>query len=138
MRRLAALLGLAALAACNTDIDQSTRPDNIAGTYHLVSLAGAPLPAPTTIDTTSFQLESGELVMTADGMWTELLALTTVSPTGVKRPSTTSGSGTWVILRDQAYIAFMDRRNAYSFSGVGSGNMIVLRTIGGQEMVYRR
>ena len=138
MRRLAAILGLAALAACNTDIDQSTRPDNIAGTYHLASLGGAPLPAPTTIDSTSFQLESGELVMTADGMWTESLALTTVSPSGVKQLTTSSGAGSWVILRDQAYIAFMDRRNAYSFSGVGSGNMIVLRTTGGQEMVYRR
>jgi hypothetical protein len=138
MRRFAAILGLAVLAACNTDIDQSTRPDNIAGTYHLASLGGAPLPASTTIDSTSFQLESGELVMTADGMWTESLALTTVSPTGVRQPATSSGAGSWVILRDQAYIAFMDRRNAYSFSGVGSGNMIVLRTTGGQEMVYRR
>ena len=138
MRRLAALLGLAALAACNTDIDQSTRPDKIAGTYHLVSLAGAPLPAPTTIDTISAQLISGGLVLTANGTWAETLTLTTASPTGIKQLVTSSGGGTWVILRDQAYIAFMDLRNAYSFSGVGSGNMIVLRTIGGQEMVYRR
>ncbi|CAN5903990.1 hypothetical protein BH11GEM1_BH11GEM1_27770 [soil metagenome] len=138
MRRLAALLGLAALAACSTDIDQSTRPDNLAGTYHLVSLAGAPLPAATTIDTVSAQLVSGDLVLTADGMWTETLSLTTASPTGVKQLLTSSGAGTWVILRDFAYIAFTDRINAYSFSGIGSGNMVVLKTVGGQEMVYRR
>ena len=138
MRRFASLLGLALLAACNTDIDQSTRPDNIAGTYHLATLAGASLPARTMIDTTAFQVVSGELVMTAGGMWTETLALTTVSPTGVTRSSTSSGGGSWVILRHQAYIAFTDRINAYSFSGVGSGSMIVLRTTGGQEMVYRR
>lgn len=138
MRRIASLLALVALTACSTDIDQSTRPDNIAGTYHLASLGGATLPVPTMVDSTTFQLVSGELVMTANGMWTEDLAFTTLSPTGVKQATTSSGAGTWVILRDQAYIAFMDRLNAYSFSGVGSGNMIVLETMGGQRMVYRR
>jgi len=138
MRRIASLLALVALTACSTDIDQSTRPDNIAGTYHLASLGGAPLPVPTMVDSTTFQLVSGELVMTANGMWTEDLAFTTLSPTGVKQATTSSGAGTWVILRDQAYIAFMDRLNAYSFSGVGSGNMIVLESIGGQRMVYQR
>ena len=138
MRHIASLLTLVALTACNTDIDQSTRPDNIAGTYHLASLGGTPLPATTTIDSTSFQLVSGELVMTANGMWTEELAFTTLSPTGVKQATTSSGAGTWIILRNQAYIAFTDRLNAYSFSGVGSGNMIVLETTGGQRMVYRR
>lgn len=138
MRRLAAILGLAALTACNTDIDQSTRPDNIAGTYHLATIGGASLPVSRTVDSTSVQLVSGELVMTADGMWTEALALTTISPTGVRRAVTSSGAGSWVILRDQAYIAFTDRLNAYSFSGVGSGSMIVLRTTDGEEMVYRR
>ena len=138
MRRLAAILGLAALTACNTDIDQSTRPDNIAGTYHLATLGGTPLPAATTVDSISAQLVSGELVLAVDGTWAESLTLTTVSPTGVKQTATSSGAGTWIILRDQAYIAFMDRLNAYSFSGVGSGNMIVLETTGGQQMVYRR
>ena len=138
MRRLAALLGLAVLTACSTDIDQSTRPDNLAGTYHLVSLAGAPLPAPTTIDTVSAQLVSGDLVLTANGTWTETLSLTTASPTGLKQLMTSSGAGRWVILRNFAYIAFTDRINAYSFSGVGSGNTVVLQTVGGQEMVYRR
>lgn len=138
MRHIASLLALVALTACNTDIDQSTRPDNIAGTYHLASLGGTPLPVPTTIDSTSFQLVSGELVMTANGMWTEELALTTLSPTGVKQAATSSGAGSWIILRNQAYIAFTDRLNSSSFSGVGSGNMIVLETTGGQRMVYRR
>ena len=138
MRRIVALLGLAALTACSTDIDTSTRPDNLAGTYHLVSLAGAPLPAATTIDTVSAQLVGGELVLTANGTWTETLSLTTTSPTGVNRLVTSSGAGSWVILRDFAYIAFTDRINTYSFSGIGSGNMIVLKTVGGQEMVYRR
>ena len=138
MRRIASLLALVALTACSTDIDQSTRPDNIAGTYHLASLGGAPLPVPTTIDSTTFQLVSGELLMTANGMWTEELAFTTLSPTGVTQAVTSSGAGSWIILREQAYIAFMDRLNGYSFSGVGSGNQIVLETIGGQRMVYRR
>ena len=138
MRRLAALLGLAALAACNTDIDQSTRPDFLAGTYHLVSLAGAPLPAPTTIDTVPAQLVSGGLVLRANGTWTETLFLTTASPAGVKKFVTSSGAGSWVILRDFAYIAFTDQTNAYSFSGIASGNMVVIKTAGGQEMVYRR
>ena len=138
MRHIASLLALVALTACNTDIDQSTRPDDIAGTYHLASLGGTPLPVPTTIDSTSFQLVSGELVMTANGMWTEELALTTLSPTGVKQAATSSGAGSWIILRNQAYIAFTDRLNSSSFSGVGSGNMIVLETTGGQRMVYRR
>ena len=138
MRRIACLLVLVTFAACTTDVDESTRPDKIAGTYHLATMGGAPLPVPTRIDTTSFQVQAGELVMTAGGTWTESLDVTTLSPTGVQQAFKSTGEGTWVILRDQAYIAFMDRRNAYSFSGVGSGSMIVLQTKGGQQMVYRR
>ena len=138
MRRLAAILGLAALAACTTDIDQSTRPDNLAGTYHLASLGGNALPAPITIDTFPARLVSGELVLTANGTWTETLAISTVSPTGVKQVVQLPAGGTWLILRDYAYIAFTDKVNAYSFSGVAAGNTVVLRSSEGQDMVYKR
>ena len=138
MRRLTAILGLAALTACSTDIDQSTRPDHIVGTYHLATVGGVPLPVSATVDSVSVQLLSGGLVMTVDGKWTESLAFTRVSPQGVRQIATSSGAGTWFILRDQAYIAFKDQLKGYSFSGVGSGYMIVLQTAGGQEMVYRR
>ncbi len=138
MKRLAAILGLAALAACNTDIDQSTRPDNLAGMYHLASLGGKALPAPTTIDTFPAQLVSGELVLAANGTWSETLGIRAVSSTGVKPVVQFPAGGTWLILRDYAYIAFTDKVNAYSFSGVAAGNTVVLRSAEGQDMVYRR
>ena len=138
MRRLAAILGLAALAACTTDIDQSTRPDNLAGTYHLASVGGNALPAPIMFDTFPARLVSGELVLTANGTWSETLAISTVSSTGVKQVFQLPAGGTWIILRDYAYIAFTDKVNAYSFSGVAAGNTVVLKSADGQELLYRR
>lgn len=138
MRRLAAILGLAALAACTTDIDESTRPNRVAGTYHLVSLGGTPLPAPTAIDTFPARLVSGNLILTPDGTWSETLTLTTAVSIGGRRTFESSGGGSWVILRDYAYIAFTDRLNSYSFSGTASGNTVVLLSGMGEEMLYRR
>ena len=40
MRRYAAIGALAILGACTNEIDQSTRPENVAGTYRLTSYGG--------------------------------------------------------------------------------------------------
>ncbi|MEP6991982.1 MAG: hypothetical protein ABJA80_13710 [bacterium] len=136
LRRVVALFALAALGACGNEIDQSTRPINLVGTYQLVSYGGSALPVATRLDSAS-TLVSGELILSADMTWSETLMLQSTSQ-GAARTYTQVGSGGWTILRDYAYIAFTDRLNAYSFSGTASGGTVVLQSADGSEMIYRR
>ncbi len=137
LRRVVALFALAALGACSNEIDQSTRPDNLVGTYQLVSYGGSALPVSTRLDTVPTTLISGELVLSADKSWSETLMLQSTS-LGATRTYTQLGSGGWTILRDYAYVSFTDRLNAYSFSGTASGGTVVLQSADGSEMIYRR
>lgn len=137
MRRFSAALALVILGACTNEIDESTRPENIAGNYHLVTYGGAPLPAVRQVDTFTVRILSGDLVLTTDRAWTETLTLTSTIP-GNTQTFTEIGSGSWTIIRDYAYLAFNDQRNAYQFSGTASGRTIVLQSSDGAEMIYRR
>jgi hypothetical protein len=136
MRRLVALLALTALAACTNEIDESTRPQNIVGTYQLVSLGGKPLPS-TTLSSSGASLEylGGELVLAADKGWTETLSFRV---NGGSQVQSAASSGTWTSIRDYAYLAFSDSTNGYQFTGTASGGIIVLETASGSEMIYRR
>lgn len=136
MRRLAALIALLLVGACTNEIDQSTRPENIVGTYQLVSVGGAPLPATRQLDTTTALIISGELMLTSDHSWTETIKLR--SSSGAGQILVQNGSGSWTIIRDFAYLAFNDTLNGYQFSGTGSGRTIVLQFSDGSEMIYRR
>ena len=138
MRRLLALLALTALGACENEIDESTRPQNIAGTYQLVSYAGKPLPAPIPSGATATaEILAGELVLTTDLRWTETQSVLLTFP-GSAQITPVVSSGTWALIRSYAYLVFNDTSNGYQFSGTAAGGTIVLETVSGSEMIYRR
>jgi hypothetical protein len=138
MRRFALLVGIAlATASCTNEIDQSTRPDVVAGTYTLVSYGGA-LPATIGTDASgTAQVVAGELVMSNDRTWVQTF---TVSVTNGAASQTflTSSEGTWAIIREQAYVNFNDKTNGYQFSGVAAGGQVTMYTQSGRQVIYRR
>ena len=72
MRRLAALLAAVLVAACSNEIDISTRPEAVIGSYSLRSYGGQKLPTVVSVDQNgTAELLSGELVIGADRSWTE-------------------------------------------------------------------
>ena len=137
MRRYAAIVAVAILGACTNEIDQSTRPENVAGTYRLTSYGGTALPATRQVDTFAVRILSGELILGTDRTWSETLTLRPATPVS-SQTFTVVGAGTWFIIREYAYVAFSDTKNAYQFSGVASGRTIVLKSADGVEMIYRR
>lgn len=138
MRRLAALFALTILAACSSEIDESTRPENIVGEYRLVTYGGATLPATRQVETATVQVLAGDLVLTSDGSWTETLTLRSTTGTGASQTILEKGAGSWSVVREYAYLSFNDKLNKYAFSGLASGRTIVLQSADGAELVYRR
>jgi len=136
MRRFLALFALVALGACGTEIDQSTRPNNVAGVYHLVSLGGTVLPATIRADSVNLQVLEGTLTLGTDGSWEETLSINAQSA-GVTQVQAVTTFGSWNNVRPNAYISFFDRVNNYQFTGTASGATIVLTTVEGGEMIYR-
>ncbi len=137
MRRILALLAFAALGACSSEIDQSTRPDNVAGVYHLVSFGGTILPATIRADSVNLQVLDGTLTLASDGEWSEVLSIQARSG-GVTQVQAVITFGSWNNIRQFAYISFFDKANNYQFSGTASGATVVLNTINGDQLVYRR
>jgi hypothetical protein len=137
MRRFFALLALAALGACSSEIDQSTRPDNVAGSYHLVSYGGTILPATIRADSVNLQVLDGTLTLASDGEWSEVLSIQARSG-GVTQVQAITTFGSWNNIRQFAYISFFDKLNNYQFSGTASGATVVLNTVNGDQLVYRR
>jgi hypothetical protein len=137
MRRFLALLALTALSACSEEIDQSTRPENIVGSYQLVTWGGATLPATIEADSVNLQVLDGTLTLTPDGSWTESLSVK-ASFGGVTQVEAETSFGSWNNIREFAYISFYDHANNYQFSGTASGATIVLTTVNGDQLVYRR
>ena len=137
MRRFLALFALAALGACGTEIDQSTRPNNVAGSYHLVSFGGIVLPASVRSDSVSVEVLEGTLELGTDGQWTETVS-SKVQSAGMTQVQAVTTFGSWNNIRPSAYISFFDKVNNYGFSGTASGATIVLNTVSGEQLIYRR
>ena len=137
MRRLLAVALAATLSGCVNEIDQSTRPDALVGTYQLVTPGGARLPYMLRADTITVEVLDAPVVLGADRTWIETLHLR--RPTRERAaPGTTSAPGSWTTLREAAYISFNDKLNRYQFSGTAAGRTVVLHLESGEEMVYRR
>lgn len=137
MRRILALAALVVLAACSNEIDQSTRPSNIVGTYQLASYGGTTLPVVIRSDSVKLEVLSGQLILTADGQWSETLGIR-ASFKGNTNVDNAISAGTWSNVRDYAYISFYDKVNGYPFSGTAAGGTVVLNTVNGEQLVYRK
>lgn len=136
-RSLALAAALAVLGACTNEIEQSTRPENIVGSYQLISYGGAPMPATIRSDSLTVVVSSGSLVLGADRTWTETQDVTTTFR-GAINSGPVSGAGSWTQVRPIAYLAFRDTVNGYQFSGIAAGGDVVLETSSGRRLIYRR
>ena len=137
MQRFFALVALVALSACNNEVDQSTRPENIVGSYHLVTWGGRALPTSIRSDSVVMQVLDGELILASDHAWSETISVKTTFKGNSKVDAVTS-FGSWNNIRPSAYISFNDKLNLYQFSGTAAGSTIVLNTVAGDELVYTR
>ena len=137
MKRFLALAALAVLAACHNEIDQSTRPENIVGSYHLVTWGGRQLPTTIRSDSVVTQVLDGQLVLASDHAWSETISVKTTFK-GTSQTQAVTSFGSWNNIRPSAYISFNDKLKLYQFSGTAAGNTIVLNTVAGDELVYTR
>jgi hypothetical protein len=138
MRRIAALLAVVFLAACTREIEQSTRPEAVMGTYQLHTYGGRSLPALVSSDTAGvWEVTSGELVLGSDQSWTETVNYRLTKGTQVQTASFGS-SGSWVFMRDFAYMVFNDKVDNYQFTGTAAGGSVTLELVNGSALVYSR
>ena len=140
MRRLALCLSLSlAVVGCSTEIDTSTRPDNVVGTYRLVTWGGQPLPTTIRSDSTGrAQVLSGELTLSADRSWTETTQVKVTPAVGAVTTAPVVSRGNWSFVRDYAYMLFNDKTQGYQFSGMAAGGGITLDLVSGAKLVYRK
>jgi hypothetical protein len=138
MRRTAALIGLIFLAACSSEIEQSTRPDTVAGTYDLRTYGGRALPALVATDSSGvLEIVSAQLQIGSDKSWSEAEVYRLTK--GTKMTSTTfNTSGSWVFYRDYAFMVFNDKVYGYEFTGTVAGRSVQLDLQNGNSMVYAR
>jgi hypothetical protein len=138
MRRTAALIGLILLAACSSEIEQSTRPDTVSGTYNLKTYAGRSLPALVGTDSSGvLEIVSGSLQIGADQSWSESEVYRLTKGASVTT-ATFNTSGSWVFYRDYAYMVFNDKVYGYEFTGTAAGGSVQLDLQNGNAMVYSR
>jgi len=138
MRRIAALLAIVFLAGCTREIEQSTRPSTVAGTYQLHSYGGRPLPAIVSNDSSGvLEVTSGEFVVGSDQSWSETVDFRLTKGTRIQN-TTFGSSGSWVFWRDYAYMLFNDKIDNSQFSGTAAGGTITLELLGGTNLVYQR
>jgi len=138
MRRFAALLAVIFVAACTNEIDTSTRPEAVVGSYQLRSYGGRTLPTLVSTDANGTQeLLSGELVIGADKSWTETRVFR-YTEGGVAQQIAFGSNGSWAFLRDFAYMQFNDKMLGYQFTGTAAGGSVTLNLNDGNTAIYSR
>jgi len=138
MRRLAALLAAVILTACTNEIDQSTRPTAVVGSYQLKAYGGRSLPVQVTSDVNgTMEILSGELVIGSDKSWTES-RLYRYTESGVVQQVSFGSAGSWVFLRDGADMQFNDKVLGYQFTGTAAGGSVTLNLNDGNTVIYSR
>jgi hypothetical protein len=138
MRRFAALLAAVILTACTNEIDTSTRPGSVVGSYQLKAYGGKPLP--TLISTDDFgttEVLSGELVIGADRSWTETRVYR-YTQNGAAQQIAFGSSGSWTLLSGDAYMQFNDKVLGYQFTGTAAGGSVTLNLNDGNTAIYSR
>jgi hypothetical protein len=139
MRRLAALLAAVIVtAACTNEIDQSTRPTSVVGSYQLKAYGGRIPPVQITTEAAgTMEVLSGELVIGADKSWTESRVYR-YTENGVTQQMAFGSAGSWTFLRDSASMQFNDKQFGYQFSGVAAGGSVTLSLNDGYTAIYSR
>lgn len=136
MRRFVALLTLVLLSACNTEIDQSTSPSSIVGTYELRTYGGRSVPTVVSTDAGGVtEVLSGELVIGADNTWSETRTYRLTS-NGTSQTASFVYDGSWTYLRDEASMQFNLPSLAAQFTGTAAGGSVTLSLSDGNTVVY--
>jgi hypothetical protein len=136
MRRLAALLAVVFLTACANEMDQSTRPASVVGTYELRAYGGRSLPTIVSQDSVSTtEVLSGELVIAADHTWAETRVYR-YTDAGSSQTVSLGPSGSWVYTRDAASMEFNDKVYDYPFTGTVAGGSVTLHLNDGSTAIY--
>lgn len=135
MRRFAAFLSVLLVTACTNEIDTSTRPEAIVGTYQLRSYGGQPLPTLVPTDQNgSMELLSGELVIQANKSWTESRVYR-VTDGGVSQQIVFGSNGSWTLI-EGAFMQFNDKVLGYQFTGTAAGGSVTLSLNDGATVIY--
>ena len=138
MRRIAALLAVVFLAACTREIDQSTRPDTVAGTYQLRTYGGRSLPTLVSTDSAgTWEVVGGSLVIAADQSWSETVEYR-LTKGAVSQLSTFGSSGSWAFMPEYAYMMFNDKVDNYQFTGTAAGGTVTLQMVNGNYLIFQR
>lgn len=138
MRRFAALLVAVVVTACTPELDTSTRPGSVVGTYQLRSYGGRPLPTQTSADEeVTIDLLGGELVIGPDKSWSETRTYRYTQSGSVQQISFGS-AGSWVYLREGADMQFNDKVVGYQFTGTAAGGSVTLNLNDGYTLIYSR
>lgn len=136
MRRFAALLTVVLLAACNSEIDVSTRPSSVVGTYQLRSYGGRSLPTVVSTDAGGVtEVTGGELVIGGDNTWSETRTYR-LTASGTTQTASFEYSGSWTYDRDQASMLFNLPSLQAQFTGIAAGGSVTLSLSDGSTVVY--
>jgi len=135
LRRSIALATLATLAACRS---ASTAPksqfDSIAGTWHLKTVNGSPLPWGIQTGATRVSLTSDQLTITDGGTWSESSTFSVVVDGAASQQQVKSDAGTWT--RVGAQVTFKSPTSGTS-NGTFTGSTFVMTDAAGTA-VYSR
>ena len=136
MRRFVALLTVVLLAACNNEIDVSTRPSSVVGTYQLQSYGGRSLPTVVSTDAGGVtEVTGGKLEINGDNTWSEIRDYRMTSA-GTTQTASFVYSGSWTYERDNASMLFHLPDLQAQFTGIAAGGSVTLSLSDGTRVVY--
>src|SRR5689334_6543242 len=136
MRRFVALLTVVLLAACNNEIDVSTRPSSVVGTYQLQSYGGRSLPTVVSTDAGGVtEVTGGKLEINGDNTWSEIRDYRMTS-SGTTQTASFVYSGSWTYERDNASMLFHLPELQAQFTGIAAGGSVTLSLSDGTRVVY--
>jgi hypothetical protein len=136
MRRFVALLTVVLLTACNNEIDVSTRPSSVVGTYQLQSYGGRSLPTVVSTDAGGVtEVTGGKLEINGDNTWSEIRDYRMTS-SGTTQTASFVYSGSWTYERDQASMLFHLPSLQAQFTGIAAGGSVTLSLSDGTRVVY--
>jgi hypothetical protein len=134
---LAAMSALVLVTACSSS-DSSSPGASAIGTYNLVSVNGAALPATTQNDATiKTEILSGTFVVNADESFSEARQGRITLNGGAPSPITATQTGTWTVSGTQLSFVSGTTQNPVVFTGTYVGGTLTY-TSAGATFVYQQ